>query len=214
MEKESFLDTNVIYNYSNYHAQSKEIIKKCYFYIHDKKGRFVVCGAVLEELQEIIKKIARIHKAITKKIEDQNYSFEDNPLISKRDIPFAKQIYEKFKELELKKLSYELAKERDMSRIIIDKFLKTKIDEKIIPIEQIDNKLVSKIHDIISNHADCKILSSALQLQKERETFLFVTADGKDLNPNGYNYLKEHFNINYTKEKYKFPELFNLMFVN
>jgi len=53
-----------------------------------------------------------------------------------------------------------------------------------------------------------------LQLQSKRDIFLFVTADGNDFDPNGYEYLKEHFEINYPKEKYKFPELLNLMFTD
>ena len=68
--------------------------------------------------------------------------------------------------------------------------------------------MVNKIHDIISNHADCKILASALQLQKIREPFLFVTADGKDLAPNHYDFLKDHFKINYPKEGYLFPDTY------
>lgn len=213
MEKDSFLDTNVIFSYSNYiPEQSKEIIKRCYFYIFNKKGRFLVCGAVLEELFSIIIKRARIHKAVIKKIEDENFSFENS--ILKRDIPFAKQLYEKLKSQDHKKISAELARERDLSEIVIQRFLNTMIDERIIPIEQIDNELVNKIFVIIPNHADSKILASAIQFQKEKEILLFVTADGKDLDPNGYEFLKEQFEINYSKEKYKFPELLNLMFTN
>jgi len=212
MEKDSFFDTNVIFSYSNYNDQSKEIIKKCYLYVSNKKGRFILCGAVLEELFEIIKKRARIHKEVISKIENRDYSFEDSILISKRDIPFAKQLYEKLKNLEPEKVSLELAKERDISKIAIENFLRNKIDEKVIPVEQIDKELIKKIHDIIPNHADCGILASALKLQKNRDLFLFVTADGQDLNPKAYYFLKEHFEINYKKEDYIFPQLKNLVF--
>ena len=54
MIKDNFLDTNIIFSYSNYNQLSKEIVKKCYLYITNKQGKFIVCGAVLEELQEII----------------------------------------------------------------------------------------------------------------------------------------------------------------
>ncbi len=217
MEKDSFFDTNVIFNYSNYHEQFKEesapIVKKCYSYIQSKRGKFIVCGAVLEEIQEIIKKRARIHKAVVDKVNNPQISLENNTLVSKRDAPFAKQLYEKFKNSKIEEMANNFRFERRLSEIAIQKFLENNVDEKAIPIEQIENELVSKIHDIISNHADCKILASALQLQKDRELFLFVTADGKDLDPNGYDYLKEHFEINYPKEKHRFPELLNLMFV-
>ena len=212
--KDSFLDTNIIFSYSNYTDSSEEIIKKCYLYVMNKQCKFIMCEAVLEELQEIIRKRFRIHKAVVNKIEKVDYSLEDSSLISKRDVPFAKQLYERFKDFELNKASFELSKERDLSKFAIDKFLENQVDEKVIPLEQIENDLVNRIHDIISNHADCKIIASALQLQKDREIFILVTADGKDLAPNGYEYLKEHFMINYPKENYKFPELNNLMFAN
>lgn len=216
MEKDSFLDTNVIFSYSNYNEQLKEefedIIKKCYLYICGKKGRFIVCCAVLEELQETIKKRARIHKAVVNKIQNREYSFENNLLVSKRDIPFVKKLYEQFKNNEVEKVAIFFRLERRLSEIAIQKFLETNVDEKVIPLEQIQTELVNKIHDVISNHADCKILASALQLQKGREIFLFVTADGKDLAPNHYDFLKDQFKIDYPKEKYIFPELLNLMF--
>lgn len=211
MVKNNFLDTNVIFNYSNYiEKNSKDIIKKCYLFIKNKQGMFILCGAVLEELSKIIIKRANIHKAVVKKIEIEEFSFED--LIFKRDIPFAKKLYERLKDHDIKKTSIELAQERDLSEIAIQKFLKSQVDKRVIPLEQIDNELVNKIHEIISNYADCKILASALQLQKNIDIFLFVTADAKDLDPNGYDFLKEHFKINYYKKKYKFPELLNLMF--
>ena len=215
MAKDNFLDTNIIFNYSNYLGDSsKEIITKCYFFIKNKNGNFILCGAVLEELSNIIIKRSNIHKAVIKKLKDEKFSFES--LLSERDVPFAKKIYEALKNQDIKKVSEELARERDLSEMYIQKFLKVQVDERVISIEQINNELVNKIHDIIQNHADCKILASALQIQTQegRETFFFVTSDGKDLDPNGYEYLKEHFKTNYSKENYKFPELHNLMFVN
>jgi hypothetical protein len=217
MRKDNFFDTNVIFSYSNYHEQFKEeltpIVKRCYLFIISKNGRFIVCGAVIEEIFEIIKKRARIHKVVIDKIKNpEEYSFENSPLISKRDIPFAKKLYERFKNDDLNKVSEHLRLERSLSEIAIQKFLEKDVEEKVIPIEQIDNVLVNKIHDIINNHADCKILASAIQLQKTRDIFLFVTADSEDLDPNGYKFLKEYFEITYPKEKHKFPELHNLMF--
>lgn len=216
---DSFIDTNVIFSYSNYNEQFKEeatlIIQKCYLYIINKKGKFILCGAVLEEIQEIIKKRARIHKSVIDKLQNpEKYSFENNSLISVKDIPIAKKLYERFKDNKIEKVADYFRLERSLSEIVIQKFLDISVDEKVIPIEDIDNNLVGKINDIIPNHADSKIIASALQLQKERETFLFVTADGKDLDPNGYNFLKEQLEIDLPKEKYKFPELLNLMFTD
>ncbi len=217
MEKDNFLDTNVLFSYSNYHEQFKDeiapIVRKCYLYILDNKGKFILCGAVLEELQEVIIKRARIHKAIVDKIYNLDVSLEDNFLVPKRDIPFAKKLYEKFKVYTPEKAADFFKLERRLSEIVIQKFLEERAYEKAIPLEQIENELVNKIHNIISNHADCKIVASALQLQKKRDIFLFVTADGGDLAPNHYTFLEEYFEINYSKEGYKFPELVNLMFI-
>jgi hypothetical protein len=169
---------------------------------------------VLRELDEIIKKRARVHKAVIEKVKDNFYSLEESPLLLKRDIPFAKQLFEKFKSLPIENVENIFSVDRRISEIKIEKFLQTKVDEKVIPLEKINNDLVSKIYDIIPNHADSRILASALQLQKGRPLFLFVTADGRDLDPNGYDFLKEQFEINYPKEKWKFPELLNLLFTN
>ncbi len=212
MSKDNFLDTNVIFHYSNYvEDKSKKILKKCYLFIENKNGKFLLCGVVLEELSSIIKKRVYIHKAVISKIKNRDFSLEKD--LSSRDAPFAKQLYEQFKDGDSEKISLEFANQRHLSEIKIEKFLKTMVDEKVISVDKIDNNLVNKIHEIISNHADCKILASALQHQKDREIFLFVTADGKDLDPNGYEYLKEQFEIDYPKEKWKFPEFHNLMFV-
>ncbi|MBU2576336.1 MAG: hypothetical protein KKF50_01305 [Nanoarchaeota archaeon] len=214
MGKDNFLDTNIIFHYSNYTDTASKIIEKCYFFVKNKSGRFILCWAVLKELEEITKKRARFHKAIIEKIKDTTYSIEDSPLISFRDIPFAKQIYEKYKNKSKEEIEKLFQIERNSSELKIKKFIQFSIDERGISLNQIDGELINKIHNIIPNHADCKILASALQLQKDRELFLFVTADGKDLDPNGYEFLKGQFEINYSKENWKFPELLNLVYTN
>jgi len=214
MKKDSFLDTNIIFHYSNYTNLSSKIIKECYFFIKNKSGNFILCWTILKELNEIIKKRARLHRAIIEKIKDSSYSFEDSSLVSSRDVSYAKKLYVRLKDTPESKVEYIFNIERNTSELRIQKFLQFNVDERVIPINQIDGNLVSKIHEIISNHADCKILASAIQLQDTREIFLFVTADSKDLDPNGYKYLKEHLKINCPNEKYKFPELLNLMFTN
>jgi len=216
MEKDNFLDTNIIFHYSNYTDSSSKIIKKCYFFIINKSGNFILCGAVLKELNEITIKRARVHKAVIEKIKNLEYLFEKSTLLSKQDISFAKQVYEKCKDKSKEEVERLLRIDREFSELKIEKFLQINVDEKVMLSNQINADLVNKIYDIIPNHADSKILASAIQLQsqEERKLFFFVTADKKDLDPNGYEYLKEHFEINYPKENYKFPELLNLMFTN
>jgi len=56
MTPDNFLDTNIIFHYSNYTDMSSEVIKKCYFFVKNKSGNFILCWAVLKELDEIVKK--------------------------------------------------------------------------------------------------------------------------------------------------------------
>jgi predicted nucleic acid-binding protein len=214
MIKDSFLDTNVIIHFANYQDNTgEEIVAKCYFYIVHKQGKFIVCYAVIKELFNVISKLGLIHKEVLKKIEEEDYSFKTKGALSKKDILFAEKLYFLNREKNKEEIKETFSSQRDIFEIEIEKFLKTNVDEKVIPIEQIDNKLVSKIYGIIPNHADSRILASALQLQEKKEKiFLFVTADAKDLDPNGYKFLKEQFEIDFPKEKYRFPELLNLMF--
>jgi len=218
MNKASFLDTNVIIHYVNYKEnKSIDIITKCYSYISDKQGKFIICYATLNELFDVIKKRAIIYKEVLAKVENPNHSFEKNKSLSKRDISYAEKLYLTNKQIELKKLNEILASEREIFEIKIEQFLKYQLDEKVIPIETINIELVNKIREIILNYADCKILASAFQLQNERDIFKFVTADKTDLDPNSYEYLKEHLELSKLSslsKKPKFPELVNLMFEN
>ncbi len=209
MKKDIFLDSNVIINYANYQKdKSKEIVTKCYLYLSNKQSRFILCYAVIRELFNIITKLTIIHREVLKKIENNEYLL--NKKLSTRDLPIAEKLYLAHKEINEKKLKEIFASERDIFEIEIERFLKNKIDLKIVPIEEIKVELVNTLRDIIDNYADCQILASALQYQKEKDLFLFVTADKKDLNPNNYAYAQDYGIL----KNYKFPELLNLMFVN
>ena len=214
MVKDSFFDTNVVIFYADSSKNTKNaLMKRCYEYIANKDGKFILCYTAIRELLNVALKRARIHKEILIKIEDINYDLEKSSL-TKRDMPFAKKLYEQYKDKDKEELLKQFTEDRKVFDIKIEQFIKAKIDEKVIPVEQINTELVGIIRDIIENYADCQILSSALQYQKDKEPFLFVTADNKDFSPNQYDYLKEYFGINYSKENYKFPELKNLHFEN
>lgn len=213
MKRDNFLDTNIIINYVNFDEKFyKKITKKCHDYILQNNGKIILCFAVVNELYDIMKKRSKINKIVLQMIGKNDITLSES--LPKKEIPFAKKLYLQFKKDNLKKLGKLFLKEESIFETKIELFLKSNVDEKVIPIEQIDNELINKIHEIIPNHADCKILASAIQYQNTRTIFLFVTADGKDLDPNGYKYLKESFEINYLDEKYKFPELLNLMFTD
>jgi len=218
MEKDNFFDTNVIFNYCKFTKNTKlGIIKKCYEYIKNKKGKFIICYFLKQELKNIVKKNKIFHKEIIEKVKDKSYKIgtsTESSFLRPKDIAYAIKTYELRKHISIEILANAFLEEETNLEIKIEVFFEKMVDEIVISLEQINVDLVNKLYDIIPNHADCKILASAIQLQGTRAIFLFVTADGKDLGPNGYDYLKEHFEINYPKEKWKFPELHNLMFVD
>lgn len=208
MEKDSFLDSNVIINYVNYQKdKSSEIVNKCYLYIVNKQGRFIVCYAVIRELLNIVTKLAALHREVLTKIEDNNYVIDNSGHLSKRDLPLAEKLYLAHKGISGKELRKIFALERDIFEIEIEKFLKNKVDIKVIPLEEIKIELVNTLRDIIDNYADCRILASAIQHQQNEKTFLLVTADKKDLNQNHYECIKDYSIL----KDYKLPELLNLM---
>lgn len=212
MDKDSFFDTNVIIHYATFREETQtEIIKRCYEYISKKTGRFILCYFVEQELKRRIEKRKIINKEVVEKLKDEYYNIGTSALgkeLREKDVSYAKKLYESHKDKDSKKISNILAKEELLFEEIIDNFLKNKTDIRVIPLEQIKIELVNTIRETIDNYADCQILASALQYQEDKDLFLFVTADKKDLDPNGYEYLKDYGLL----KKCKFPELHNLMF--
>lgn len=214
MDKDSFFDTNVIIHYANFREETQtEIIKRCYEYISKKAGRVILCYFVEQELKRRIEKRKIINKEVVEKVKNKYHDIGTSALgkeLREKDVAYAKKLYEAHKDKDSKTISDILAKEELLFEEIIDNFLKNKVDIKVIPIEEIKVELVNVIRDLIENYADCQILVSALQYQKEKDLFLFVTADKKDLNPNNYEYIKDYGIL----KNYKFPELLNLVFTN
>lgn len=214
MEKDSFLDTNIILHYSNYTDFSSKLLKRCYLFVQNKKSNFILCWAVIIELENVIKKRARVHKAVIEKIKDSSYPFDNNSFLSFGDIPDAKKLYERFKNKPLNEVKNIFDSQRYSSEIKIEKFMNSQVDQKVIPSNKINLDLANELHRDIENYSDCKILASALEFQQERDIFLFVTADGRDFNPNTYKVIKEQFEINNSNRRYKFPELLNLFYTD
>ena len=73
--------------------------------------------------------------------------------------------------------------------------------------EDLDSSVLSIIHDFIDDFADCRVLTSAIQIQQNKEIFFFVTAD-QHFDPNGYNFIKTEPKL----ENYKFPNLKNFLY--
>lgn len=209
---ENFLDSCVVIHYSNYlDDNSGEILKRCFDFVQKKTDKFILCYASLEELFRYQKDIKKIHKAVVTKMKNEKYNFSGD--LDFRSVPKAKQLYALLKDKATINVSSYLQEQRENIIFKIEQFILNLLNEKVIPLANINNELVKKINDHIKNHADCKILASALQFQKDKDLFLFVTAD-KDFAPNDYQFLEEQFEINYPKENWKFPKLLNLIFTN
>lgn len=209
--KDSFFDANIIINFAKYQEGARgEIILRCYSCVSNKKGRFIVCYAVVRELYNQISNLAQIHKQILKKIEDEGYPLAEKGNLSKKNLLIAEKLYLLNKEKDKEEVKKNFAEQRNIFELEIERFLKLNIDEKVIPLEEIDSNLTNRVFDIIPNYADSRIIASALQYQKNRPVFLFVTADEKHINSNNYSFLREQFKITPLKEEYEFPELVNL----
>ncbi len=203
---DSFLDTNVIVYYVNYDKESASAASsRSYFYILNKKSRFIICHAVIRELGNVVNKFSTINKEVLKKVINPDYDLEKEKRIAKKDILFAQKLYLTYKDDNPEEIKETFALERDRFEIGIEQFLKNKVDIKVISIEQIEIELVNIIRDFVDNFADCQILASAIQYQKDKEKFLFVTADGEHLGSNNYNFLKQDSRL----KNHKFPKLLN-----
>ena len=72
MRKDNFFDTNVVFNYCKFTKNTKlEMIKRCYEYVKNKKGKFIICYFLEWELKNIVRKNKIIHKEIIEKIKPE-----------------------------------------------------------------------------------------------------------------------------------------------
>lgn len=207
MATDEFLDTNIIVDYVNYNDSSSNKIKISYDYVVGIKGKIILCGMVISELQKLINRRSRIHKAVLCMAEDPDYDLSQ--ILYKKEIPFAKKLHAKFGSMKKEKLSELFSRERALFEMRVERFLKFMVSERVIPEREIDMDLANEIRGYIDNFEDSKILASALQFQNIRgEIFNFVTSDSHDFDPNTYEEImgQDFFS------KYKFPKLVNLAY--
>lgn len=212
---DNFLDTNVILGYALYSSgEDTRINSKCYGIITNKKeGKRIVCFFTLEqELPKVRKKRKAIRLEVLKKFEEADYEIgtSENAIknLPKGDINKAKRLYQLLKN-DPQKITKLMIEEAEFEKRI-DYFIRFLIDEKVTPVEEINNKLVMIISGIIWHTGDAKMLTSALMCQKNKATFFFVTKDREHFHPNGYNFLKEDPRL----KDLKFPKLRNLFFTD
>ncbi len=210
---DSFFDSCVIINYLEYFIREDELKKKCFNYISDKKGKFLLCFYGLDEINKEIEKREIQWLEVLKKKKDKEYSLGSSKIaqakLNKKEISFTEQIYEDVKEIEYEYLKNKFEKEIDILKINLQIFLKNKLNEILIKTSEIDKSLVSIIFDFIDDYADCKILTSAIQSQQKTEDFLCVTVD-RHFSEGTYNSICEDVRL----KDYKKPVLKNLLFEN
>ncbi len=210
-EMDSFLDTNVVINYSLYNSEnSGGLFLKCFEYINSKREKFFVCYRVLRELKSVSKKLTLMRLEVVEKLKNKDYVFgslDKEGIFGKRDLIKIKKIYLKRSGEDIKKVQEEFIEVGDIMFNRITFFLEKLVLEFVISEDKIDKGLVSILREFIDNYADCEVLASAILFQEERELFLFVTAD-RDFAPNDYDFVKDDDRL----DGYKFPRLKNLLF--
>lgn len=213
MEKirDSFLDNSVIINFLNYLVRKTELRDKCFRYIEGKQGNLLICLFSLDGIKRYISKREILYTEVLNKRENEKYIIGDNEtarkILNNQEILFANKIYETTLSENAKNLQDRFKEEINTIKLNFRIFLKSKVDEMGIKKEEIDSTILSIIYDFIEDFEDCKILTSALQMQQDKEEFFFVTAD-KHFAPNIYNFIKDDSRF----EKYKFPKLKNLLY--
>src|SRR3989344_806768 len=209
--KDSFFDTSVIIHYGSHskHIQQDIIVKKCYDYIIQKKGKYFLCYYVESEIKNRVRKRRIIYDETIRKMKDPQYEIGSS-LVSKelkeRDLIYARKIYELHRKTKVEEVSKIFAQEHSLFERKLDQFLKFMVDEKLIPINSIKEEIISVLHEFFTNYADCKVLASAFQAQEGRANFYLVAAD-KYFDEPGYAFIKEDSRM----KKYQFPELCNLL---
>ncbi len=210
---DSFFDTCVIIHYSSFSKLVDNLlIKKCYDYISNKTGKFLLGYYIEEEIKTRIKKRSIVFQEALNKIINDSYKFEVSKYfndLNERDKISVKKLYEAYKNNDTIKVKKIFTQDQIVFEMRIERFLKFFVDERVIKIEEIKTELLSVVKGYGYSHADSQVLTSAIQAQEGRKTFYLVAAD-KHFDPNGYEFLKEDPKLN----KITFPELKNFIFEN
>jgi hypothetical protein len=204
--KDSFFDTSVVIHYASYNKQiQQDLVKRCYDYIVNKNGKFLLGYYVESEIKSRIKKRRIIYDEALRKIKNSSYEI-GNSIISK-DLKERDIMQELHKKDKLLTVSEIFAQDQALFERKIDQFLKFWVDEIIVPINSIEQDIINILNEFIKNYADCRVLASAIQAQRGREVFYFVAAD-KDFDEPGYAFIQEDSRM----KRYQFPELYNFLY--
>jgi len=207
---DSFLDSTVIINYFEYNYKIGELKKKCFDYVEFSKGKILTSFIVQDEVRRVILKRKEMYGCILRKVKDPSYEItynENIKFLNKEDIKFTHGLYLKLKDKSINNLEEDFGSEIVFLNASLRLFLRKRINEISITKSDLDSSVLSIIHDFIDDFADCRVLTSAIQIQQNKEIFFFVTAD-QHFDPNGYNFIKTEPKL----ENYKFPNLKNFLY--
>jgi len=208
---DSFLDSMVIVKYIEYNYVKEQLRKKCFDYIKTLTTKILISFIVKEELRRVILQRKEIYECVLKKIKDPNYEidYKKTNFLNKGTATFAQDLYLKVKDSDIVKLKEDFDSEINFLNVSLSVFLKNKVNEIAISKSDLDGFALSVIHDFLSDYADCRVLTSAIQMQQNKDTFFFVTAD-KHFSPNEYAFIEEEPRL----KDYKFPKLKNFLYEN
>jgi hypothetical protein len=204
-----FLDMSLIIYYC--YRTGLDIEKKVIKFIDEKgKNLFLVCYYILDEnLPKWIKRMRIIFKEIKRKINNPEYELWSSPeskLLFKKDKINGEKILKKYELTKNKKEFLEIIEKGWIyaeTRIKI--FLRDLIDEKVIPINEIDFELKSVLFTFLNNISDAMTLASGIQ-EHNRKELILITTDKEHWTKDNLEWaLPEHSTI---RRKYpKIPEI-------
>jgi len=174
-----FLDMSLIIYYC--YRTGLDIEKKVIKFIDEKgKNLFLVCYYILNEnLPKWIKRMRIIFKEIKRKINNPEYKLWSSPeskLLFKKDKINGEKVLKKYELTKNKKEFLEMIEKGWIyteARIKI--FLRDLIDEKVIPVNEIDFELKSVLFTFLNNISDAMTLASGIQEHNKKELILITT---------------------------------------
>lgn len=185
-----FLDMCIILNYVG-ECDNQKIISTTISFVNQKEeSRFVLCYYIKEHnLPKWLKRKRIIFREILRQTKYQSYKpYSDNECgcLYERDknqilklVAFANTFQDKTEIIKNFENVYQEIERR------IKEFIETRIDEFVVPINEIDPKLKShlltflNIGSAIKNDSDAKTIASAIQAHNKKE-LVIITADKKD----------------------------------
>jgi len=206
---DSFLDSTVIVKYMEYNYTKEQLRKMCFEYINSLNTKIFISFIVKEELQRVILQRKEMYECVLKKIKYPDYEidYKKTNFLNKGTAIFAQDLYLKVKDCNIIRLKKDFNSEIDFLNASIALFLKNKITETAITRPDLDSFILSVVHNYIDDFADCRVLTSAIQMQANKQTFFFVTAD-KHFDSGTYNFIENDLKL----KDYNKPKLKNLLY--